>query len=237
VGVDSIVEVFSASANCWYVGRVMHEGNGVLTVLFYLEDGTPKNKSMYRIDQNLALLGTHLSHHLPPGFQVKSSQSRPGQCVYFDATSGVKYASPELAWRVHFERLLKQPAGMDTVCEADVGSLQRRTLTIAELMASSGTPLPVQPAAPPARMAPMDGTDRGPYAKRDAPGNKAPLPSFGDARTSQSAYLGYMGSTGFVPPDDQVGGVLLGRTPPPPVRVANPMMEAWNKDPFSEWRR
>ncbi|CAE7240469.1 RFESD, partial [Symbiodinium pilosum] len=116
----SIVEVFSASAGQWYaaqVGQVEPQSDGsedIVTVVFYIGDQI-KQKSIYRTDASLAPLGTHTFNELPPGFETRPSQSKPGQLVYFDLTAGIKYASLELAWHVHFERLKQQPAGCETV--------------------------------------------------------------------------------------------------------------------------
>merc|ERR1711924_213785 len=83
-----------------------------------------KQKSTYRTDQQLAPLSTNQAE-LPPGFQMKQSQSRPGEYVYLDATTGVRYGSPELAWRMHFERLRKHnPAGMGTVRNLNAARMQ-----------------------------------------------------------------------------------------------------------------
>jgi len=105
----SIVEVFSSSAGSWNVARVIKVGAGdmggeVLTVQFMADDG-PKQKCLSRNDRQVAVLGARGMPELPPGFQVRTSQSRPGQQVFLDATTGKKYASLELAWSLHFERL------------------------------------------------------------------------------------------------------------------------------------
>merc|ERR1712244_134586 len=116
------------TAGRWYQARVMGVQTAatanmdVLTVQFYL-DGL-KQKSMYRGDAaQVAPLGAHTGGELPPGFQQRPSHSRRGQFVYLDATTGVKYASPELAWRVHLERLLQHPdaAGTETVAAVPPG--------------------------------------------------------------------------------------------------------------------
>jgi hypothetical protein len=86
---------------------------------FWLHTDEAKQKSLYRNDvQMLAPLGANLEGELPPGFVVKPSQSRPGQNVFLDQTSGMKYQTAELAWQTHFQRLLERPAaaGMETVC-------------------------------------------------------------------------------------------------------------------------
>lgn len=106
----SILEVYSASAGNWHVARVINAAAEVLTVQFMAEDG-PKQKSLYRSDKHLAPLGARGGPpELPPGFQMRGSKSRPGQEVFLDATTGVKYASLELAWSLHFERLAKNSA-------------------------------------------------------------------------------------------------------------------------------
>ena len=92
----SIVEVFSASAGQWYaaqVGQVEPQSDGsedIVTVVFYIGDQI-KQKSIYRTDASLAPLGTHTFNELPPGFETRPSQSKPGQLVYFDLTAGIKH--------------------------------------------------------------------------------------------------------------------------------------------------
>lgn len=111
----SIVEVYSSSAGSWNVARVINVAHGnqdeILTVQFMAYDG-PKQKSLSRGDQHIVPLGSRGgSPELPPGFQMRESQSRPGQQVFLDATTGVKYASLELSWSVHFERLASNNTG------------------------------------------------------------------------------------------------------------------------------
>lgn len=113
-----ILEVFSATSQRWYVGQVAQvqpcQGADILTVVFFI-DAEMKQKSMHSEDLNLADLGQHTSD-LPPGCVQKPSQSRPGEVVYLDATTGNKYASVELVWKMHFERMQKRsPAGMETI--------------------------------------------------------------------------------------------------------------------------
>ena len=92
----SIVEVFSASVGQWYaaqVGQVEPQSDGnedIVTVVFYIGDQI-KQKSIYRTDAALAALGTHTFNELPPGFETRPSQSKPGQLVYFDLTAGIKH--------------------------------------------------------------------------------------------------------------------------------------------------
>mmetsp|Transcript_65010 Transcript_65010/g.125508 ORF Transcript_65010/g.125508 Transcript_65010/m.125508 type:complete len:631 (-) Transcript_65010:151-2043(-) len=119
--VGSMAEAFSATTGRWYQAKITDvqrgaDGQDVLTVQFYMDD-VAKQKSMYRADSQLAPYGTHTGGQLPPGFETRPSQSRPGQMVYLDMTTGTKYAVAELAWRVHFERMQNRPAvGMETVC-------------------------------------------------------------------------------------------------------------------------
>ena len=42
----------------------------------------------YRTDKALAVLGTHTFSELPPGFETRASQSKPGQLVYLDLCLG-----------------------------------------------------------------------------------------------------------------------------------------------------
>jgi len=120
----SILEIYSSSAGHWFPALVLRvqKGEGapdVLTMQFWLHTEEAKQKSLYRNDvQMLAPLGANLEGELPPGFVVKPSQSRPGQNVFLDQTSGMKYQTAELAWQTHFQRLLERPAaaGMETVC-------------------------------------------------------------------------------------------------------------------------
>mmetsp|Transcript_13057 Transcript_13057/g.29671 ORF Transcript_13057/g.29671 Transcript_13057/m.29671 type:complete len:549 (-) Transcript_13057:9-1655(-) len=114
----AILEVYSASAHRWYPARVAQvDEEGTLTVLFYI-DGEAKQKTMGAMDSQLCPYGVHTTGDLPPGFHIKPSQSRPGQVVYLDATTGQKYATPELAWEMHFERLRRaaNAGGLETIC-------------------------------------------------------------------------------------------------------------------------
>lgn len=147
-----MVEVYSASSGCWLPALVtqVQPGEGdkdILTMHFYYED-EPKQKSLYRGDSQLAPLGLYTAGQLPPGFQVKPSQTRSGQLVYLDATTNVKYGSPELAWHVHFERLMQHPvAGCATVCAVPAGGLSApstpaRSLPAAAAGGGSGSSAP-----------------------------------------------------------------------------------------------
>jgi len=113
----NVIEVFSASANSWNVAFVLKveptKADDMLTVQYWLDD-QPKNKCMVRKDLQMQPLGSNTGS-LPPGFEVKPSQSRPGQSVFMDATTGLKYATAETAWQSHFERLMKAPTGTETI--------------------------------------------------------------------------------------------------------------------------
>ncbi|CAE7564801.1 RFESD [Symbiodinium natans] len=162
----SVLEVFSASAGQWYaaqVGQVEPQSDGsedIVTVVFYIGDQI-KQKSIYRTDAALAALGTHTFNELPPGFETRPSQSKPGQLVYFDLTAGIKYgwtnaifileaslvcmsmyASLELAWHVHFERLKQQPAGCETVACVPAGRGPRAPVLQAPI-AEIPSPMPL----------------------------------------------------------------------------------------------
>merc|ERR1719263_1762991 len=91
----------------------------VLTMQFWLSTDEAKQKSLYRNDsQQLAPLGMNLGGELPPGFCLKPSQSRPGQSVFQDLTTGTKYQTAELAWQTYFQRLLQRPSmGCETVAQ------------------------------------------------------------------------------------------------------------------------
>lgn len=204
----TVVEVFSATTGRWYPAEVTQvqpgeTGEEVLTVQFYMNEDA-KQKSMYRSDQQLAPLGSHTGSELPPGFEIRPSQSRPGQLVYLDATTGTKYASAELAWHVHFERMQQRPAvGCETVCAVrpsggapaapapapPVPAAAQggpKALTLAELQSSPEVPTTSWPGGlgspGPAHLDPTLGT-----------AGKVALPSFGDAMGSQAAYLCYEG--------------------------------------------
>lgn len=90
----------------------------MLTLQFWLSTEEAKQKSLYRSDaQQLMPLGTNLAGELPPGFCTKPSQSRPGQQVFQDLTTGMKYQTLELAWQTYFQRLLERPVtgGIETI--------------------------------------------------------------------------------------------------------------------------
>lgn len=267
--VGSILEVFSASANRWYAAHIIEikRADDVLTVQFYAEDGA-KQKSMYRSDTALQALGTNM-RDLPPGFETRPSQSRPGHVTYFDATTGVKYADPELAWGVHFERLkTQQPAGCQTVAAIKPGMALGAgarvappgpAMTLADLQ-NGGAPGGVHGGMPGAAAA------AGPIIDPLAPEGKTPLPCFGQYQASnQMAYLNYVGRVpsengspgSAATPQANCGGgmgftanavasnadqqMVARQMPSVPRRnhvskQVNPALQAWQEDPFSEWR-
>jgi len=254
--VGSTLEVYSATANRWYVAHVIDVKQGadaVLTVQFYADDGV-KQKSLYRGDKDLQTLGSNM-RELPPGFETRPSQSRPGQITCFDATTGVKYASPELAWSVHFERLQQQPAvGCHTVTAMPPGGgltagkgPSGPFMTLSDLQKGGAAGSATAHA-----MAPIQES-----AAADTYGDgKTPLPCFGQGQASnQAAYLNYVGrppaeralhmeagaSGGHAPARSPEQAMVGRQLPTVPRRnhVAKPMnpaLQAWQEDPFSEWR-
>ncbi|CAJ1340079.1 unnamed protein product [Effrenium voratum] len=229
----SIVEVYSASAGEWYaaeVSQVESQANSkedIITVIFYMGDQI-KQKSVYRSDQVLAPLGDHVD--LPPGFETRASQSKPGQLVYFDCTTCTKYASMELAWQVHFERLKQQPGGCETVA-----CVSRRPAPIAE----TPTPLKGMSIAEEEVLSPLE---------MAVPPGKVALPAFGDELGSQGAYLDYVGAPlaaaagyGKEQGNPMAAGyqVVRASAPQRPVKIRNldPALQKWQDDAFSEWRR
>eukprot|EP00933_Yihiella_yeosuensis_P066384 TRINITY_DN70638_c0_g1_i1.p1 TRINITY_DN70638_c0_g1~~TRINITY_DN70638_c0_g1_i1.p1 ORF type:complete len:467 (-),score=75.59 TRINITY_DN70638_c0_g1_i1:93-1493(-) len=249
----SIIEVFSASTNRWYAAQLVEvkwqDGQEVLTVLFYVGDEA-KQKSVYRTDKALTSLGEHTIGELPPGFETRPSQSRPGQLVYLDATTGTKYASPELAWRLHFERMQQRsPDGCQTV--ACIQAVQQRAKEV------SAAPSPMK-ALTLAELNGLGVAERGGGPNRNPNSGKVNLPSFGTSGPGdqQAAYLGFMGTPGAAaglgveqgyqgqPADypSAMGGEypsIRASAPRRPIktREISPQLSAWQEDPFSEWRR
>jgi hypothetical protein len=119
----SIIEVFSASGGCWHPALVMQVQKEIdidldmLTVQFWLDIEDAKRKSLCRSDGHLQPLGTHCLGQLPIGFQERPSRSRPGQPVFVDATTGLRYETIDLAWAAHFKRWLEHsmPVGTQTI--------------------------------------------------------------------------------------------------------------------------
>jgi hypothetical protein len=122
---ESVIEIYSASSDRWNVAHVVWiakstAGPEVLTLQFYQEDG-PKNKSLYRNDHQLAPYGTHCGGEKPPGCQVVSSQSRPGQFSYLDS-SGMKYETLEQVWKKYFERAGKNVLSVFPGCSPEAAA-------------------------------------------------------------------------------------------------------------------
>jgi len=195
--VGSILEVFSSTSGIWNIARVMQVREGedadVLTVKFYVEDG-PKQKLLLRSDSQLALLGRNTGGKLPPGFKIKASQSHPGEAVYFDATTGSKYASLDMAWQTHFERLMLQPAESIQTVKA-LAPLQAAMPVVAPAAAA----MPSQAADGPKKwmtVQEMHNLKRGPQRQpQEHPGDphhvgKVALPQFDENGQAQRAPAG-----------------------------------------------
>merc|ERR1719221_43271 len=181
----SIVEVFSESANCWNVAFVLRVQPGgsddVLTLQYWLNEES-KNKQMHRSDVHIQPLGSHTSD-LPPGFHMRPSESKPGEYVCMDATTGLKYATAEIAWQRHFERLIRTPNGMQTICQVpDFNALGSRPVlppgpAVAaaashEFVPPTGMGPAVTPraqAAPAYQNVPLSQTGLGPAITRNSP--------------------------------------------------------------------
>lgn len=238
----SIVEVFSASVGQWYaaqVGQVEPQSDGnedIVTVVFYIGDQI-KQKSIYRTDAALAALGTHTFNELPPGFETRPSQSKPGQLVYFDLTAGIKYASLELAWHVHFERLKQQPAGCETVACVQAGRGGPRAAILQAPIADVPSPMKSMTLAELAREDSVE--------TALPPPGKVALPSFGDGLGSQGAYLDYVGAPSCGSYGAESASLASGyqvvkaSAPQRPLKLRNidPALQKWQEDAFSEWRR
>jgi len=95
----SVVEVFSHSAQKWFVGLIAGDEEGVVTVRFVDGDGMKRQKTAPRNDPQFARFGMHTGGSLPPSIVTVPSQSRPGQFSYFDQTVMRKFATAELAWQ------------------------------------------------------------------------------------------------------------------------------------------
>mmetsp|Transcript_45024 Transcript_45024/g.104270 ORF Transcript_45024/g.104270 Transcript_45024/m.104270 type:complete len:391 (-) Transcript_45024:17-1189(-) len=159
--VGSILEAFSESQGRWFVGQVTHascppDAEGLL-VQFYVDD-VPKKKGMFRHDRrNLAPLGTNTKGELPPGFEVRASKSRPGRSVLLDATTGNKYDSVELAWRVHFNRLQQASSQAPSAAGRPPAPLQKQRQSGPQLGESHSFDLAYPYMAPMPSMAPPAG--------------------------------------------------------------------------------
>eukprot|EP00913_Durusdinium_trenchii_P024771 g23251.t1 len=138
------------------------------------------------------------------------------------------YASLELAWQVHFQRLKQQPAGCETMAAVPTARPSRSSpvpMTIAELEESDAA---LSAAVEPGKVA---------------------LPNFGDDLGSQGAYLDYVGApqaaaaaiARFGKENPMAAGyqVIKASAPQRPMKIRNvdPALQKWQDDAFSEWRR
>ena len=94
-----LVEVFSSTRSAWFVASVVSStSDGNVTVRFVDLDDTVKQKNLPRQHEHLATFGAHVGSRLPPGFQIVSSVSRPGQDSFLHGASGHRFATVEGAW-------------------------------------------------------------------------------------------------------------------------------------------
>jgi len=114
----SIVEVYSMTLGCWHPGLIRQvTKDKMLHVCFGGgPNGALLEKTLARSDLQLAVFGSN-TDMLPTGFKKVPSQSRPGQSSYFDTGSGIKFLSPDLAWRHHIERLIDPSVDPRTYAE------------------------------------------------------------------------------------------------------------------------
>jgi len=160
LGVGGVAEVYSATAKRWFTGLVTAESpdKQMLTVHF-VNAGAMQQKSLPPSNPQLAPFGTH-ERGIPHGFLVAPSTSRPGQVSYVDMSTGVKYGTLCLAWRIHLERLLQSLMnGPPTVTEDS--SSESKSFSWSGAMAAVSPPAP--PAASPsvALPSPADSSPHG----------------------------------------------------------------------------
>lgn len=106
--VGSVVEVYSASVERWFVAMVIQVlNNSAVAVRFIGADGGLHVKTLARSDMQLAPYSSNTAE-LPPGFQAVPSKSRPGQLAYLDLITSVKYPNVEMAWHTAIERAIHQ---------------------------------------------------------------------------------------------------------------------------------
>lgn len=255
--IGSILEVYSTTTGCWNVACVTDIQHGaeteVLNVQFPGKDGQLKQKLLHRDDQQLMPLNTHTSDRAPPGFSKHPSQSRPGQIVFYDGIACQKYASANLAWQVHFERMFKSPVdGMETIysvapnqfgaesvrgpppCGLEATLPQNVVLVDSNLQPRYEMDTPIDMEEPMEPMNPQEDPENA---------GKIALPQFTDARsTNQDMYLKRLGSTGAAGPlavkNVQQGalGLPSRRSVPQGRARAGNHLQTWNEDPFSQWR-
>lgn len=101
--VPAVVEIFSNSVRAWFVGLVVNNQVGVLTVRFVDGVGERKEKSVHCEDPRVAYFGTKTGWAPPPGVVSVPSTTRAGQYSYLDQRAQLKYASAELAWQAFLE--------------------------------------------------------------------------------------------------------------------------------------
>lgn len=90
---------------------------GTLVVNFF-DSGQLHELSLQQSDERLAPAGCH-EREPPPGFLAVQSKSRPGFHSYLDQIGGVRYASLDLAWRMHFTRELQSDCSTVSVFRAE----------------------------------------------------------------------------------------------------------------------
>ncbi|CAJ1422200.1 unnamed protein product [Effrenium voratum] len=104
--VPAVVEIFSHSSSAWFVGLVVKNANGYLTIRFIDNEGERKEKLVSCEGSDVAYFGSHLGWISPPGVVAVPSASRAGEVSYLDASLRQKFASPELAWQAFLEHQL-----------------------------------------------------------------------------------------------------------------------------------
>ncbi|CAD7954822.1 unnamed protein product [Amoebophrya sp. A25] len=121
----------------WFPGYVHDRTRDVLCIRFYAngemkEKKLSPNSSCIRksIDQprssseSLNAFANRISSLLPPGFEVVESRSTPGKSSYLETTSGVRFASLNLAWEHHFFTE-PQEEGVAATSFGDIGAGER----------------------------------------------------------------------------------------------------------------
>lgn len=101
--VPAVVEIFSNSVRSWFVGLVVNNQTGMLTVRFVDGEGERKEKSVHCEDPRVAYFGSKTGWAPPPGVVSVPSTTRAGQYSYLDQRAQKKYASAELAWQAFLE--------------------------------------------------------------------------------------------------------------------------------------
>ncbi|CAE8584370.1 unnamed protein product [Polarella glacialis] len=104
--IPAVVEVYSNSVRAWFVGLVVGQDAGLLTVRFVDGGGERKEKSSHCGDPRVAYFGSYTGWAGPPGIISVPSSTRPGQYSYLDPVVQQKFATSELAWQAYLERNL-----------------------------------------------------------------------------------------------------------------------------------